>query len=110
MRHHVDLAAGAGFVARRIVAVGGGTRSDALMQAVADGTGLPVDVAAIGEGAALGAAYLARCAAGLEDGLEGAAAWARTGRRVEPRPAWAAACDERYGRFRALTQAAVQAG
>jgi xylulokinase len=28
-----------------------------------------------------------------------AARWARTGGRVEPDPAWQAACDQRYQRF-----------
>ena len=73
VRHHVDLAAEAGFEARRIVATGGGTRNPALMQTLADGTGLPVDVAAVPEGAALGAAFLARCVAGLESSPQDAA-------------------------------------
>ncbi len=109
VRHHIELATAAGFVPKRIVATGGGTRSDGLMQALADGTGLAVDVAAIPEGAALGSAYLARCAAGFSDGLDGAAAWARTGHRVEPRRSWADACTVRYRRFRSLTDAALAA-
>ena len=52
----LDLAGGAG---RRIVATGGGVHSPAWLQALADGTGLPVDVVDVPEGAALGAAYLA---------------------------------------------------
>jgi xylulokinase len=107
VRHHVDLAAEAGFEARRIVATGGGTRNPALMQTLADGTGLPVDVAALPEGAALGAAFLARCVAGLESSPKDAASWARTDRRVEPRAAWAEAATPRYGRFRALTAEAL---
>ena len=42
------------------------------MQAMADASGLPVDVVAVHEGAAFGAAYLARLAAGLETSFEGA--------------------------------------
>ena len=41
---------------------------------MADATGLPVDVVGVPEGAALGAAYMARMAAGLETSLDGAAA------------------------------------
>ncbi|MEL7207484.1 MAG: FGGY-family carbohydrate kinase, partial [Actinomycetota bacterium] len=100
VRHHLDLA---DVTADRIVATGGGTRSSAWMQALADTTGLPVDVAALPEGAALGAAYMARATAGLEPDLSGAGRWARTDHRVEPRSAWAAACDHRYARFRELT-------
>lgn len=109
VRHHVELAETVGFEPRRIVATGGGTRSAGLMQALADGTGLPVDVSESPEGAARGAAYLARCAAGLADDVTRADAWARIGHRVEPRPGWVEACHGRYARFRALTAAALEA-
>jgi xylulokinase len=89
----------AGISARRIVASGGGTRNLQWMQAMADATGLPVDVVAVPEGAALGAAYVARMAAGLESGLEGARRWARTGRRIEPDARWHAAANDRFARF-----------
>ncbi|MCU1353101.1 MAG: xylB [Acidimicrobiales bacterium] len=107
VRHHLDLARGAGAQAKRIVATGGGTRSAPLMQALADCTGLPVDVAALPEGAALGAAFLARCAAGLEASPRDAARWARTDRTVEPRPEWVDAAAARYDRFRTLTAQAL---
>jgi xylulokinase len=86
---------------RRIVATGGGTRVDAWVQALADTTGLPVDCVAVPEGGALGSAWLARIAAGLEDPMamtEGRR-WARTERRVEPDARWHAAASERYLRF-----------
>jgi len=91
-----------GVRARRIVATGGGSRSVAWMQAVADATGLPVDTVAVPEGAALGAAFLARMASGLESDFQASGTWARTGRRIEPDPAWAAAAGRRYRRFEAL--------
>jgi len=91
-----------GVRARRVVATGGGSRSVAWMQAVADATGLPVDTVAVPEGAALGAAFLARMSSGLESDFHASAAWARTGGRIEPDPAWAAAADRRYRRFEAL--------
>jgi xylulokinase len=114
VRHHLDLAglldpdrSVAGVPgphrARRIVATGGGSASEAWVQAVADVTGLPVDCVAEPRGGALGAAYLARVAAGLEPDASGAPSWARTGRRVEPDPAWRAGCDHRYRRFVELT-------
>jgi xylulokinase len=103
VRHHLDLA---GVDARRIVATGGGTRVDGLMHALADCTGLPVHVAAEPEGAAMGAAYLARMALGHATGFEEAATWARTGRIVDPDPAWAVPAADRYRRFRDVTDTA----
>jgi len=99
VRHHLDLA---GAPAKRIVAVGGGTRSAGWMQALADTTGLPVDVQAVPEGAAIGAAYLARMSAGLEQDLRGASRWARVSHRVEPRADWIGPVSQRYQRFREL--------
>jgi xylulokinase len=100
VRHHLDLAAESGARARRLVATGGGTRLPEWVQALADCTGLPVDVAAVPEGGALGAAFVARMAAGRESQVADAARWARTGSRVEPDPEWAKAAGERYGWFR----------
>jgi xylulokinase len=100
VRRMLDLA---GIRARRIVASGGGTRVTAWMQAMADTTDLPVEVVAVHEGAALGAAYLARMAAGMADGLEGSSRWARVGERIEPDSRWKEAVDERYARFVAVS-------
>lgn len=87
---------------QRIVATGGGTRVEGWIQALADATLLPVDVVAVPEGGALGAAFLARVAAGLESAATDARRWARTGHRVEPDERWAAAASDRYARFAAL--------
>ena len=97
VRHHIDLS---GLGASRIVAVGGGTQSAAWMQALADTTGLAVDVAAEPYGAALGAAYQSRVTAGLEADTSQARRWGRVARQVEPRPAHMAAAQARYRRFR----------
>jgi xylulokinase len=107
VRHHVDLARTAGLVPGRIVATGGGTLDPAWMRALADVTGLPVHVAAVPEGAALGSAFVARCVAGLEPSTTAAARWARTARVVDPDPAWSSAAEDRYRRFRARTAALV---
>jgi xylulokinase len=85
--------------AHRIVATGGGTRVEAWLQALADCTALPVHVCAVPEGGALGAAFLARLAAGLETSTHDAARWASTSHIVEPDPKWASAVDDRYARF-----------
>jgi len=88
-----------GASAARIVATGGGTRVLPWMQALADATGLPVDVSAVPEGAALGAAFIGRMAAGLETSTADAARWASTERVVEPDPAWTNPIQDRYARF-----------
>jgi sugar (pentulose or hexulose) kinase len=104
----------AGFVARRIldmagcapdriVATGGGIRDSAWMQALADCIGVPVIRAAVPEGAALGMAWMARMAAGLESSLDDAARWSRPGRTVYPDGPWARACARRYEQFLILT-------
>ena len=95
----------AGVSPQRVVASGGGTRVEPWVQAMADVTQLPVDCVAVPEGGALGSAWLARIAAGLEEptAMTDARRWARTGRRLEPRAGWAAAVTERYQRFLALS-------
>ena len=100
VRHHIDLA---GVDARRIVATGGGTHSDEWVQCLADATELPVDVVAVAEGGALGAAFLARVTAGLEPSSATSSRWARTSHRVEPDPVWVAPMAPRYQRFLELT-------
>ncbi len=89
---------------RRVVACGGGSASDEWMQALADVTGLPVACTEVPAGAALGSAWLARLAAGLEapTAMADGRRWARVGRELEPRPAWRAATEERYQRYAAM--------
>ena len=100
VRHHLDRASTS---PTRIVASGGGTRSAGWMQALADTTGLPVDVAAVPEGAALGAAYLSRATAELDEHTATGRGWSPSGHRVEPRAAWVEAAQPRYERFLAAT-------
>jgi xylulokinase len=102
VRHMLDRAK---ITATRIVASGGGTKVTSWMQAMADATGLPVDTVATSEGAALGAAYLARLTAGLEADFDGAQRWVRHGRRIEPDAQWHGAASERYARFLELSPA-----
>ncbi len=99
VRQHIDLS---GVKAKRVVATGGGTARSEWLQALADCTGLPVDVSAVPECGALGAAYVARMAAGLELSIEGAAGWAQVGHRVEPNEAWVEPASRRYDMFRRL--------
>lgn len=106
VKRAVDAAvAHAGVQPQRVVASGGGTRVDAWVQAIADVTGLPVDCVAVPEGGALGSAWLARIAAGLEEptAMTEGRRWAQVGRRVEPRRAWTVATANRYEEFLALS-------
>ena len=100
VRHHIDCA---GLPARRLVATGGGVRVEEWVQALADCTGLPVDVVQVPEGGALGAAFTARMAAGRETSLADASRWARVDRQVEPDPSWVAPVAHRYATFRELS-------
>ena len=97
-RHIIDTA---GVTPGRVVVSGGGTRDQAWMQALADGLGRPVEPVAVPEGAALGAAWLARMAAGLETSIDDATRWACSGQAVEPDPVWVASTADRYQRYRA---------
>ncbi|GMU79168.1 MAG: D-xylulose kinase [Acidimicrobiia bacterium] len=105
-RRAIDAArAHGGADPRRIVATGGGLRADEWVQALADATELPVDCVAVPEGGALGSAWLARIAAGLEEpmAMTDGRRWARVGRRFEPDPRWAAPMQARYARFLELS-------
>ena len=106
-KHLIDLGRDAGLDPRRIVATGGGTNASPWMQALADATQLPVDVVAVPEGAALGSAFIARCTAGLEANMTDARRWAKTSHTVEPRPSAMTPVQDRYARFRALTDDAA---
>jgi xylulokinase len=104
VRHLIELS---GVSVSRIVATGGGTRVAPWLQAIADATGRPVEVSSVAEGAALGAAFLARMAIGLESSMTDASRWASTDRVVYPDPAWTSATQDRYGRFLELAASAA---
>jgi xylulokinase len=96
IRRFLDMA---GVTSTRIVASGGGSRVTAWMSAVADATNLPVETVSVPDGAARGAAFFARMAAGLETSLDDSVRWASIGRRIEPDVQWARATEQRYHRF-----------
>jgi xylulokinase len=100
VRSIVERAATCGTRPGRFVVSGGGTAKRAWLQALADVLGEPVTPMAVPEGAALGAAFLARMAAGLETSINDGQRWARWSAPVEPRHDWAEAVAERYGRWR----------
>ena len=108
VRHHLDLAhdqlLASDSAPQRIVATAGGTMSPAWMQALADTTGLPVDVSATAAGAALGAALVARQTANLSTDSAATGGWAKISHRVMPRPEYAEAAIERYVTFREASE------
>lgn len=85
----------------RVRLSGGATRSTVWSQMLADVLGVALEVPAVGEAAALGAALLAGVGAGAWDSAETATSAAvRVTKTTEPRDA--AAYDEPYARFRQL--------
>jgi xylulokinase len=82
---------------------GGGARSALWVKIVASVLGLPLERTESEEGSAYGAAMLAGVRAGVfADAHDAVARCVRVRERVEPDPAWAAAYDEAYTRYRAL--------
>ena len=81
---------------------GGAARSELVLTILASVLGVQLELTAVEESAAYGAALLGGLAAGLfEDGAE-AAATVRVSRRVDPDPALQARYAEGRERFRAL--------
>jgi xylulokinase len=99
VRHMLELAALCGTRPERVLVTGGGAYRPAWMQALAEVLGRPVYPATYPQGAARGAAFLARMAIGLESSVNDAARWASWSAPVEPRPAWVEAAAERYRRW-----------
>src|SRR5919201_6948439 len=84
-------------------ASGGGARSRLWLEIVASVLGLPLELTAVEEGAAYGAALLGGVAAGVfADVHEAVVACVATRDRVEPREPWRRAYESGYARFRAL--------
>jgi xylulokinase len=84
-------------------ASGGGARSELWLRIVASVLGIPLERTAVEEGAAYGAALLGGVAGGIfSDVHEAVAACVRVRDAVEPDPAWSAAYEQEYLRFRAL--------
>jgi xylulokinase len=96
VRRIVEMASACGTRPRRFIASGGGSANPAWLQAIADVLAEPVVPVAAPETAAIGAAFLARMAAGLEARAEDAARWAHWAPPVCPGPDWSRAAGERY--------------
>ena len=84
-------------------ASGGGARSRLWLEIVASVLGLPLELTAVEEGAAYGAALLGGVAAGVFSGAEEAVSACVTVRDlVQPNPDWQETYERGYARFRAL--------
>ena len=101
LQHHLELIRGAGVPLRRIVATGGGARSELWTQIVSDVTGLPQTVIEPSN-AALGAAFLAGYARGIFRHVGEVRQWARPGREVRPREEVHAVYQQYYAVYRRL--------
>jgi xylulokinase len=102
LRHNLDVMAEVGGGARRLVGVGGGTKSATWMQIFADVLGLPQEIPATTVGASYGDAFMAALAAGLVGDWGDIRTWVHTERVVEPDPAATARYEAPYAIFREL--------
>ena len=103
LRDSLELLRALGVRPERGRASGGGARSRLWLEIVASVLGLPIELTAVEEGSAYGAALLAGVASGaFADAREAVDSCVRVREVVEPNPAWATAHDEGYARFRAL--------
>lgn len=97
VRHNLAAMTEAGGQARRLVAVGGGTKGGLWTRIVSDVTGLPQELPAETVGACLGDALLAAAAAGVDT-----AGWNPIIETVRPDPARAERYALYYARYREL--------
>ncbi|UGT41742.1 FGGY-family carbohydrate kinase [Nocardia yamanashiensis] len=97
VRHNLEAMTAAGGRARRLVAVGGGTKGGLWTRIVSDITGLPQQLPADTVGAALGDALLAAEAIGL-----GTAHWNPVIDTIQPDPAHTARYEPYHRHYRAL--------
>jgi xylulokinase len=103
LRDSLELLRELGVDARVGRASGGGARGELWLEIVASVLGLPLELTAVEEGAAYGAALLAGVRAGTwADVDEAVAACVRVRRTIEPVAGWQAAYADGYGRFRTL--------
>ena len=103
LRDSLELLRGLGVRPESARVSGGGARSELWLRIVASVLGIPLERTAVEEGAAYGAALLGGVAVGaFADVHEAVAASVRVRETVEPDPAWQAAYEQGYPRFRAL--------
>lgn len=98
IRHNLETFQSLGMPVKRVVSVGGGTRTDLWPQIVSDISGVVQEIPETTIGASYGDAFLAGLGAGLvsQDDLRH---WVREGRQVEPRSDYADLYEELYGSY-----------
>lgn len=101
LQHHIQLMRETGMPLRRIVATGGGARSQLWTQIVSDVTGLPQEVV-VPSNAALGTAFLAGNAVGIFREVGDVRLWARSEREVQSRQTVHNVYQEYYAIYRQL--------
>jgi xylulokinase len=99
IREHLDLLESATRPVGELRLFGGGARSGAWVQTIADVCGRPVATFATSEMGSLGAAMLAGVGAGVFAGAEEAASLTRIDRRIEPRTSLAAMYERQYREY-----------
>lgn len=100
LRDSFEALQNAGASLDRLMAIGGGSRSDYWLQLIATVLGVPLDLPAEGEfGAAMGAARLGQCAAGAD--WQKVMTPPKVARSVAPIAPLQAAFDDAYSGFRA---------
>jgi xylulokinase len=103
VRHHLDLMAEVGVAPRRLVAVGGGSRSGPWTQIVADVTGRTIECVERPIGPVLADAFLAGYGIDLfSDFAPLAERWVRIGHTVRPDPRATSIYDRYYRVYRGL--------
>jgi xylulokinase len=102
IRHNIEALAAEGCEARRILAVGGGTRNEAWMQIVSDIAGIRQELPIRELGAAYGDAFLAGIGVGIFPALKDISRWVRDWRAISPRDEQRTLYEDYYRIYRGL--------
>jgi len=102
IRHNVEVMAGEGVQAHRILAVGGGARNRLWLQIVSDVAGIALEVPEQQIGASYGDAFMAGVGIGAFHDLTEVAHWVKNGRWIVPADPRPTAYETTYAIYRAL--------
>ncbi len=105
MKLNVEILREAGVSISEFIATGGGAKNPRLLQLKADVLNRPITVVEVSEAGCLGVAMLACAALTAEPLADIARRWVRPVQAIQPRPAHAAAYEERFQRYRGLYRA-----
>jgi xylulokinase len=102
IRHNIEALAAQGCQARRIIAVGGGTRNPLWMQMVSDIAGIEQVLPSQKIGASYGDAFLAAVGVGAFSGVQDISRWVHAERVIQPRADAALVYQDYYRVYRGL--------